>query len=157
MNIYDDKRAYMVLLRSEHRDVNEILCHISTLVRPLGDPLTNDSRLAQVVEHLAHLRQELKRHFLVDESGGCLDGCLDEAVARCPSIGREVDTIKGEHPRLMEQLDALINQATCIAEGSSEQSDFSQQWERFVAELSNHEDAEDRLLVRGLESVPTEI
>ncbi len=153
MNIYDDKRAYMVLLRSEHRDVNEILCHISTLVWQLGDPITNDSRLAQVVEHLAHLRQELKNHFLVEESGGC----LDEAVARRPSIGREVDTIKGEQPRLMEQLEALINQATRIAEGSSEQSDFSQQWERFVAEMSNHEDAEDRLLVRGLENVLTEV
>lgn len=151
MSVYDDKRAYFVLLRSEHRNVNEMLHQISTAVEQMRDLRASDPQITQVVDHLNHLRQKLEQHFSIEEC----EGCLDEAVARCPGLGREVDAIKAEHPRLLEQLGSLIALANQLLEGRSEQLHFIHRWQQFAAEMSDHEAAEDRILRQGLESAPT--
>lgn len=151
MNVYDDKRAYFVLLRSEHRDVNGMLHHISAAVEQLGEPAVDDARMRELIESLNLLRVELGHHFSLEEC----EGCLDEAVSRCPSLGREVDAIIAEQPRLLDQLDSLIALASRLCDGDAEQSNFVDQWRRFANALNDHEAAENRVLRQGLESVAT--
>jgi hypothetical protein len=153
MTFDDEKRAYLVLLRSEHRQVEEKLALISAQAEGLDVAGAQDGRLAELSEHLRDLRQELEHHFFVEESGGC----LDEAVARTPRIGREVDAIKAEHPQLLGQLDALVRQVDRRASGKLDPAGFVRQWEGFVAALSRHEAAEEHLLLRGLESLSTDV
>jgi uncharacterized coiled-coil DUF342 family protein len=151
MDPYEDNRAYFVLMRSEHRTVNEILRHISTMLDRWANEELTDVRSGELTEQLTQLRKDLEHHFLMEES----DGCLDEAVSRCPSIGHAVDSIKAEHAGLLAQLDSLIGDAGQLSENGFE-IPFYRKWEQFVAQLNQHEEAEDRLLLRGLESVETD-
>jgi iron-sulfur cluster repair protein YtfE (RIC family) len=152
MNIYDDKHAYLVQLQSEHRDVNKALRHITEVLDSLQCAPHEGSPVTQVADRLVALRKVLQYHFVLEDEGGC----LDEAVARCPSLGKEVDAIKCEHPKLLQHLDSLIVQASQISRSLQGISSFRDRWQPFVLELSSHEDKEDQLLIKGLEGITSE-
>jgi hypothetical protein len=87
------------------------------------------------------LGDDLRRHFVEEEEGGC----LEEAVSRCPSVAPQADALQGQHAALLNSLDQMIaglssNSPRAAADG------FSSQLKRFCQDLLAHEAAENQVM-----------
>jgi hypothetical protein len=99
----------------------------------------------EIVRILQRLRRELTQHFAEEEGGGC----LDEAVSRCPSLSVEYQSIQAEHPQILAQIDALIEQARTSPPTPQNQVAIQGHFARLYKRVQAHEAAENRLLAAG--------
>lgn len=134
MNGYDWDRCqgYMKHMDQEHARLN-------TELRRLHNEVQSAAPRASVLLDLETLRADLAAHFHQEEG----DGCLEEAVCRCPSLAHEVRAIESQHRDLLAELDALI--ARQQRAGDVNAADV----ERFAAALDQHEAAEDHVVQHG--------
>ncbi|MEX1027748.1 MAG: hemerythrin domain-containing protein [Candidatus Paceibacterota bacterium] len=133
--------AYLTHLRAEHRRLREFLREIEQTWTK--QDITRPSELeSQVIRKLEGVRAELAHHFTEEESGGC----LDEAVARQPSLGHEADRLEREHPALLKQLGQLIAQLKAASQAIQSLDDAKEGFRRFSEQLEAHEFAENRIL-----------
>src|SRR5690349_5290104 len=105
MRAYDECHCYVNHLIAEHRRLHRMLRLARNAICPPGSSESVPG--TDIVKLLGEVRAELEHHFAEEEGG---DGCLEEAVSRCPSLSDDARRIESEHPRLLEDIDRLIAQ-----------------------------------------------
>lgn len=132
--------AYCTNLHSKHRMLNERIQKISQLWKASSQRVDGD-----LVDQLRSLRDELGNHFHEEEIGGC----LDEAVARKPTLGKEFDRLQLEHPRLLQDIDRLIDSMEEGRLSDNQKRVITTEFSRFIDRLQRHEMAEEQILEEG--------
>ena len=134
----DGCRAYVVHLQDEHRRLRELVREVQRVF--FGDEASATEPARSLQPQLQALRVELARHFFEEEQGGC----VDEAVARRPTLAAEAREVEDEHPVLLGHLDRIIEQTPSLAP-ESVRTLFSD----FAECLLTHEARETRLIEQG--------
>jgi len=132
--------AYCTNLHSKHRMLNARIRKISDLWKVSSQRVDSD-----LVDQLRSLREELENHFHEEEIGGC----LDEAVARKPALGKEFDRLQLEHPRLLKDIDRLIDAMDQRRLSDSQRKIVTTEFSAFIDRLQKHEMAEEQILEDG--------
>ncbi|MCA9024489.1 MAG: hemerythrin domain-containing protein [Planctomycetaceae bacterium] len=102
----------------------------------LGQP-----NFGEMAARLAHFRQHLREHFTEMERSGCATGF---AIAE-PQLASEICMLQGEHPELLAELDAIIEELQSLQPGVC-WGEARQRVEGFLDQLHEHELAEERLI-----------
>jgi hypothetical protein len=143
MNGVNHSGAYLEHVQAEHRHLNAALLEIRRHVAELAGKPQPPTAWNPVIAALKDLREELRSHFAEEEGGGC----LDEASARSPSIGPEVNALFTEHEVFLQALDDLLAR---VESHRFDQPAWERQFEEFARRLQEHESAESRLLAFAL-------
>ncbi|MBU6175900.1 MAG: hypothetical protein KGQ60_19010 [Planctomycetes bacterium] len=120
--------------------LNERIQKIAQLWKSRSQRVTTD-----LVQELRSLHDELEDHFREEEVGGC----LDEAVARKPALGKELDQLQLEHPNLLKDLDRLIDVMAPGYPSENQRKLITAEFSRFIDRLQKHEMAEEQILEEG--------
>ena len=142
MNGINDCGAYLEHLQAEHHRLNCSLLEIRHRFAELDRGTQPQDALSDLIEHLENLLNELKSHFAEEEGGEC----LEEAAARCPSLGPQTKELMGQHAQLVQELEQLL--AAMKGETANSVA-WQKQFEAFAIHLKAHECAENRLLQMG--------
>ncbi len=140
----DQYRHLVVYLRAEHQHLHEVLRSIETAFAERDKSRAPDSA-PSLLDGLANLREELQRHFSVEEEGGC----IEEAVCRCPSLSPEATRLEHQHPVLLGSLDSIIERLRSSSQREHDIGETSRQFKQLVKTLHAHEAAEDRIMQRA--------
>ena len=110
-NDVEECRAYVVHMIAEHRRLNEAVQTIEQRWRVADIEAATDETVDDLITSLQQLRDDLRHHFTEEENGGC----IEEAVARCPSLSEGAARIEHEHASLLEQLEGIIQQLSQLS------------------------------------------
>jgi hemerythrin-like domain-containing protein len=123
------------LLYSSHRRLERRVLELQELYRGAKDPTDADLR-----DQLVSFRMELAEHIRQEDD----NGCLEEAVCRCPSLGPRVAQLQGEHLELLKSLDALLGGLGRGAEFAA--ADVASALGELAVTLRRHEAMENEVL-----------
>jgi iron-sulfur cluster repair protein YtfE (RIC family) len=140
MNGYQsiDCESYIKRIDSEHAAVRHSLINLHKMLATCHE--APDKCPCVPHAELVRLREELARHFLEEEAGGC----LEEAACRCPSLSHEVSLLEAQHRELLQLLDGLV------AATASQTSEVPlEKFREFEALLLEHEKKEDQVIRHG--------
>lgn len=84
----------------QHRELHAQLLALRGALASRPEP----QRLAGVRRMLESLRDHLRCHFEQEEKGGF----MEESIARMPRLSASVREVMAEHPRLLAELDGLL-------------------------------------------------
>src|SRR5262245_45018033 len=137
--------AYVNYMQAEHRRLDDLIRRTLQALQ-VWEENDDASGTQPLIAGLSAIRQELAQHFAEEEAGGC----LEEAVARCPSLSGEAKRIQAEHGRLVDSVDDLIQQCRRTRRRTRRDVRALEQELRAVAhELRRHEEEENQILERG--------
>src|SRR5207237_1194293 len=88
--------AYVEHLLAEHRRLEQLI-HRTLAALPAWESADTSGWLPRMIEGLKAIRQEAANHFREEELGGC----LEEAVAHCPSLSSEFTRAEKEQQELL--------------------------------------------------------
>jgi hypothetical protein len=136
-----ESRSYVQHLLSEHRRLHDLLRQARRAI--VGNGVRKTA--AECATILGAVRDELQRHFAEEEG----EGCLAEAVSRCPALSEEARAIEAQHPALLSRLDVLRSQIA-VAEPTAEcRVETLREFDDLLRDLHAHEAAENNVLRRG--------
>jgi len=131
---------------AQHERLNVSLDRLSLLVAAPLDEVLPEGRVRVVLEaEIGTLREALRAHFEFEEEGGY----LSQVLKGNPRLASQVDILKGEHPRLLAEADAL---ARTLAQGPV--SAMREAVQTFLRRLNGHERREASLLQASPGSSP---
>jgi len=139
----EGSRSFYVHFRHEHKRIGE---EIQGLRAEVHDPQFQVNS-PKFVERLAALRDQVDRHFLEEE-----EGCFDEIVSRSPALASQARRLEDTHGKLLEQLDALIEDVR----RNPRLDRIAAQFEAFGQAMADHEVEESALVRQGLQLVSDE-
>ena len=142
---YEERRAFVTHMKAEHDRLSACVKKIEELWPSEYQKRRSPKSLTHLLDGLQKLRAEMVRHFEEEESGGC----VEEAVAAQPSLGREATRLEQEHPELLEQLDALIEKLETQNEPGKPTEGLRHFFHGFARKLNAHEVIEERILEKG--------
>jgi iron-sulfur cluster repair protein YtfE (RIC family) len=128
---------------AEHRDLFHLLLSVRSALANAGPP-TPDRR-SEVLDSMHHLRDHLADHFAKEEQGGF----LEEAVARIPRLSAAVQSILGQHPLLLANLDRVIEDLEASPDDSVAWVRANHDFEAFSARMTAHERSENAVVQSG--------
>lgn len=128
---------------AEHRDLFHLLLSVRSALANAGPP-TPDRR-SEVLDSMHHLRDHLADHFAKEEQGGF----LEEAVARIPRLSAAVQSILGQHPLLLANLDRVIENLEASPADSVAWVRANHDFEAFSARMTAHERSENAVVQSG--------
>jgi hypothetical protein len=128
---------------AEHRDLFHLLLAVRSALAATGSP-TADPR-SDVLDSMHHLRDHLADHFAQEEQGGF----LEEAVARIPRLSAAVQSILGQHPLLLANLDRVIEDLEASPADSVAWVRANRDFEAFSARMTAHERSENTVVQSG--------
>lgn len=141
----DERQAIVEHLLAQHRAIDRMLCEARCdLIACRGPDV--DAKREDVAAVLQRIRTAIVHHFEQEEAGGC----LEEAVLQCPQLSHEADRLEKEHSGLLLMIDELIALAQSPADKTHVEAKFERGFEKFYAEIRNHEAAENELVRQGL-------
>jgi len=144
MNETCGEYPYFEHLLAEHRRLNQLI-HQTLKALPEWE-VGGLEWPPRLIENLTAIRQEMARHFREEAQGGC----LEEAVAHCPSLSTEVLHIEAEHGRLLADIDDLILKTKRIQQPTPRDAHaLGQELRAVVNALRAHEAQETRVIERG--------
>jgi iron-sulfur cluster repair protein YtfE (RIC family) len=125
----------------EHR---ECMAYVTKLEACLDHQPDDTSRwVGQLLDHLPGLARTMREHF-ADEERGPL---FSELPTRHPHIADRLDTLKDEHPRMVTEIDKIIELTGEMREAEVyELRELNARIQLFVARLRRHEAAENELM-----------
>ena len=139
-----DCRCYVNHLIAEHRRLHSLLRHLRLeMTHSLGPD--EQPSFAGVQRVLTRLRQELQHHFSQEDD----EGCLGEAVSRCPRLAGEAKRIEAEHPQILAELDRLISRSQTLPPTYPNHVALQREFDRLCEQLRKHELAENTLLAQA--------
>ena len=147
MDPHDDSHSYLSHLDSEHKRLELLSQNVANRFANASDVGWERRDRPQIAAQLSALKDELSRHIEEEDFGGC----LDEAVARVPSLSESARKIFQENDELKRQLRLVMN---LVESGSRADAEIS--FEKFSADLRLHEQHEHELATRGLKRLPRE-
>ena len=106
---------------------------------------TANSAADDVVAALNSLRTHLHDHFEKEERGGF----LEESVTRIPRLAKAVAAVLADHPRLLAEIDALIDSLPTGTITLEAWRSCSEGFERFAGHLVAHERRENAVVQEG--------
>jgi hypothetical protein len=127
---------------AEHRELHSSMSEIRSLLAADGPP--TEGRKAEVVEGLKSLREHLRSHFEQEERGGF----LEESVTRMPRLSKAASAILAEHPRLLAELDGLI-ESTARERAVTALELCCREFNRFAGHVVAHERKENSIVQEG--------
>jgi len=130
-------------LLAEHRELHARLLELRA---EFGRPRRPDAAgLDSLRGRLRGLREQLARHFSQEEHGGH----LEESVARLPRLSPAVRAVVAEHPRLLADLDALLERLAVRDIRDASWTDAADAFATFTERLLDHERNENDVLQQG--------
>jgi iron-sulfur cluster repair protein YtfE (RIC family) len=128
---------------AEHRDLFQLLLSVRSALAATGSPTPDQRRDA--IESMHTLRDHLRDHFAQEERGGF----LEEAVARIPRLSAAVQSILGQHPVLLANLDRVIEDLEASPADSETWVRANHGFEAFSARMTAHERSENAVVQSG--------
>ena len=138
MSNFQESDPFVRHLLSEHHRLHEMLQQARQVI-------AGAKEASEILPTLQEVREELRRHFIQEEQGGC----LEEAASHCPALTPDVQRLEDEHPRLLADLDRLVAQVEDAEPGIQDRLALQNRFMDLCRELHAHEAAENRLLARG--------
>jgi len=137
--------VYVERLVTEHHRLEQLIRRTLASL-PDWDAPSTGHWLPVLLEGLEAIRHEAAQHFHEEEMGGC----LEEAVAHCPSLSGELTRAEKEQRELLADLDDLIARARQLDAPSTRDAQiFSQELRAVIHKLRAHEAAENRIIEHG--------
>ena len=96
-------------------------------------------------EALATLRSHLAAHFVQEERGGF----LEESIARIPRLSTAAAGVLDEHPRLLTELDGLIDRLAVRDISLASWARAGRDFDHFSATMTAHERSENAVVQEG--------
>lgn len=144
MNGYRECLAYAEHIRAEHRELHQRLKALQAIFdEPIGETLDAQLR-TRLLDACEKLREDLAHHFQEEEA----DGCVEYAVSLVPALAAEQADLEREHPRLLEQLDAILHELR-HGQTSLPRADMQRRIDEFTVAMRMHEARENRIIERG--------
>lgn len=133
-------------LLEEHRALRETLAGLEQELSRMPTPEAASSWCEAVSLRLRMLRAHLRSHFAREESGGL----IEEVQRSAPEQQSVCERLLHEHAELLDTLDALVADATLRIEPLR----WSDGLRGLIQKLARHEEREDELLLRALDTTP---
>ena len=141
MEDYDDSQSYLSHLHAEHNRLELLSKNVANRFDQSSDANWVSRDRPEIAAQLSALKDELSKHIDEEDEGGC----VEEAVARVPSLSQAARRIYQESDELKEQLRQVMQ----IVE-SGARADAECAFREFSADLRLHEQHEQDLVERGL-------
>lgn len=130
-------------LLSQHRDLHARLLVLQKVFDRRQCPGGAD--LEQLRGGLRGLREYLAGHFSQEETGGH----LEESIARMPRLSAAARAVVADHPRLLAEIDALLEGLAMRDIRGSGWSEAVDAFTAFADHLLEHERNENAVLQQG--------
>lgn len=130
-------------LLCQHRDLHSRLLMLRAAFRTA--PCPGRGALETVRTRLRSLREFLAGHFAQEEQGGF----LEESIARMPRLSPAVREVVADHPRLLAELDALLEMLPVRDIRPEAWSDAARAFAAFADHLLAHERNENAVVQQG--------
>lgn len=124
----------------EHTEIKKILSTLESFTCGRcaeGDELSAARRIAP---DLRSLREHLVHHFELEEEGKL----FEDIVLRLPWASEKAESVRDEHPRILQVVDALTERFQDVEESALETA--REELCDFVRLLQRHESAENELI-----------
>jgi hypothetical protein len=145
MSSYDANQTYSRLLESDHGRLHSKVASAREILRRLPSSGERSEIASQAAEALRELREHLDGHFRQEEA----EGCLHEAVGRCPRLSQKARLILSEHGQLLREADRLIAQVETLKANRVDRESLLSGFEELARALFAHESDERKLLLEG--------
>lgn len=131
----------------EHRELHAAISAVKCLLeKGAGDSgVGPEVCVDDLVATLNALRHHLADHFTKEEAGGF----LEESVARVPRLSKAVSAIMADHPRLLSEIDALIESIPTTSMPRGAWTSCCESFDRFAGHLVAHERNENAVVQEG--------
>lgn len=130
-------------LLAEHRELHARLLDLRAEFSQEASP--GAAALDALRGHLLGLREHLARHFAQEEHGGH----LEESIARIPRLCPAARAVVAEHPRLLAELDALLQRLGVRDIRQASWTSAADAFATFTEHLLDHERNENDVLQQG--------
>jgi hypothetical protein len=137
-------------LQSVHHKLNCELIEVRHQFETLPEDQTTGPAVEALIARLERLHRDLLAHYREEEAGGC----MEEAIARCPSLGPQSKALMAEHPLLAQSLESLITQ---IKKRHGTPRTWQQGYDEFVSQVRTHEAEENRIMTYALGAVAADM
>ena len=128
---------------AEHRDLFHLMLAVRSSLAAAG-PLPLERR-EDVLAAMHELRDHLRDHFAQEEQGGF----LEESVTRIPRLSAAVQSILGQHPGLLAELDRVIGDLESSHVDHGVWARIDRNFASFSAHMTAHERSENAVVQAG--------
>ena len=128
-------------VREDHKTLRNLLRQADSMIHERTVPL------AEIGQQLDRLRDQLVTHFQGEEEGGY----LAEALQLAPWLAPRADTLLGQHGKLTVTVTRLAQGFWAAAGSDDAREQLQKEFSVFMAELIEHEQTEDRLLLEAFQ------
>ena len=133
-------------LLEEHRALRETLAGLEQELSRMPSAEAASAWCEAVSLRLRMLRAHLRSHFAREESGSL----IEEVQRSAPEQQAACERLLHEHAELLGKLDGLVADATLRIEPPR----WSEGLRELLQKLARHEEREDELLLRALDTTP---
>lgn len=130
-------------LLGQHRDLHARLLALRADFAAAHD--ANPPSTKAVRDRLLELRDHLRDHFVQEEQGGF----LEESIARMPRLSVAAREVVAEHPRLLAELDTLLDKLPARDVRDASWDDAALGFAAFSDHLLAHERNENAVVQQG--------
>jgi len=129
-------------LLAEHRELHDLIVEVR---EAFAGSAGGSTGAAAARRRLESLRCHLARHFAQEEQGGF----LEESLARLPRLSPAVRGVLAEHPRLLAEVDGLLDRLGARDSDAEAWRRAGCDFEAFASHLLAHERNENAVLQEG--------
>lgn len=125
----------------EHRECMEYVVALEACL----DQRPDDSErwIGGLLDHLPGLARTMREHFEAEEKGPL----FTELPKRRPTVGARINALKEEHPRLLTEIDRIIEITGGMRQAELyELREINARIQLFVARLRRHEATENEII-----------
>jgi hypothetical protein len=144
--MFSDGRVDPVILGhllGQHRDLHARL--LALRADFAAAEMSGEVSIQSIRDKLQGLREHLGDHFSQEEQGGF----LEESIARMPRLAAAAREVVAEHPRLLAELDALLERLPAGDIRGAAWSDAAEGFAAFTDHLLAHERNENAVVQQG--------
>ena len=128
---------------AEHRDLFNLMLAVRSSLAAAGPPTLE--RREDVLAAMHELRDHLRDHFTQEEQGGF----LEESVTRIPRLSAAVQSILGQHPGLLAEVDRVIGDLESSPADPGVWARVDRNFASFSAHMTAHERSENAVVQAG--------
>jgi hypothetical protein len=132
-------------LLAQHRELHTLVSAVHARLDDVAAASSATGQAASLRQPLQALRDYLYGHFQQEERGGF----IEESLARIPRLADAAKGVLAEHPRLLEELDRLIESLPVADISRLQRADLEAGFERFCHHLLTHERNENAVVQEG--------
>lgn len=128
----------------EHRQLQRAVTALGVVIR---SPEEFASRRGVIAAHIVDLRHQLARHFATEEK----EGFFEQIQRAAPESADACARLRRQHVTILAGLDRARDELPPASAGTSAIESWAAAVRAVLADLADHEESEDTLLLRALE------